>query len=379
MAAREVVILGGGVGGTLVANLVARKLSTSKAHITLIDRTGRHVYQPGWLYVPFGGAPPERFERSERSLLSRKVNLVVGEAARIDREAKRIEMADGRVLPYDELVLATGARLAPETLPGFEEGAHHFYSAEAALRLHAALRDFQGGRIVVGVADIPYKCPPAPLEFTFLLEDSLRQRGLREKSEIVYLSPINRVFTIESVSKFVTPLLEERGVRYELFFNTESIDPVNKRISSLEGTELDYDLLILVPPHRGLPIVTQAGLGDQQGWILTDRETLRSTVDPSIYAIGDATDVPVSKSGSAAHFEAKTVADGVIAHVLGRENGGRYDGRVMCFLETGYGQASQLVFDFKNPPKPPRPNAFYHYEKTLFNSAYWYLVPRGVV
>ncbi len=379
MAVREVVVLGGGVGGTLVANLLARKLRRSKAHITLIDRTGRHVYQPGWLYIPFGGAPPERFEKSERSLLNRRVDLVVGQATRLDREARRIEMADGSAHPFDELVIATGARLAPETVPGFAEGAHHFYSAEAALRLHAALRDFQGGRIVVGVADIPYKCPPAPLEFTFLLEDDLRQRGLRDKTEIVYLSPINRAFTIESVSKFVTPLLEERGIQVETFFNTESIDPTNKKVTSLEGSEFSYDLLVLVPPHRGLPIVAESGLADKQGWVLTDRETLRSKVDPRIYAIGDATDVPVSKSGSAAHFEAGTVVDGIVASVLGRQNGKHYDGRVMCFLETGYGQATQLVFDYQHPPKPPRPNGFYHYEKTLFNAAYWYLVPRGVV
>ena len=158
-------------------------------------------------------------------------------------------MADGMAFPYDFLVIATGARLAPEAVPGYAEGAHHFYSAEAALRLHAALRDFQGGKVLVGVADIPYKCPPAPLEFTFLLDDYLRERGLRERSEIVYLSPINRVFTIESVAEFVAPMLEERGVQTELFFNTESIDPQARTITSLEGSTLSYDLLVLVPPQ----------------------------------------------------------------------------------------------------------------------------------
>jgi len=379
MAPSEIVILGGGVGGTLVANLLARKLSRKQANITVIDRTGRHTYQPGWLYIPFGGTPPERLERAERSLLARMVRLAVGDVRRIDRDAHQIEMADGMHFPYDMLVIATGAQLAPQAVPGYAEGAHHFYSAEAALRLHAALRDFEGGRIVVGVADIPYKCPPAPLEFAFLLDNDLRERGLRERSEVVYLSPINRVFTIESVAQFVTPLLEERGIRYELFFNTESIDPHARTITSLEGTTLDYDLLVLVPPHRGAQIVVDSGLGDAQGWIPTDRETLQSKADPNIYVIGDASDLPVSKSGSAAHFEAKVVAHRIAGEVLGQTDDARYDGAVMCFLETGRGQATQLVFDYTHPPAPPRPNQFYHYEKVLFNNAYWYLVPRGLV
>jgi sulfide:quinone oxidoreductase len=237
---REIVVLGGGVGGTLVANLLARKLKPRQGHVTVIDRTGRHVYQPGWLYVPFGGPAPKRWERAERGLLSRKVDLVVGEARHIDRDGHTIQMVDGTSFPYDDLVIATGASLAPETIPGYAEAAHHFYSPEAAVRLRDALESFRGGKIVIGVADIPYKCPPAPLEFTFLLDEYLRKRGLREQTEITYLSPINRVFSIESVSTFVTPLLEERGIQHEEFFNTESIDPRAKTITSMEGTVLSY-------------------------------------------------------------------------------------------------------------------------------------------
>jgi len=380
MSQHEIVIIGGGVGGTLVANMLVRKLDRRQAHVTVIDRSGRHAYQPGWLYVPFGGPPPKRWEHPERGLLSRKVDLVVGEAQRIERDRHQIMMADGTSYPYDDLVLATGARLAPEDVPGYTEAAHHFYSPEAAVRLGETLAAFQGGKVLIGVADIPYKCPPAPLEFTFLLDEYLRKRGLRERTEITYLSPINRVFTIESVSTFVTPLLEERGIQHEEFFNTESIDADKKTVTSMEGTELEYDLLVLVPPHRGVPLVVDSGLGDAQGWIPTDRQTLQVKSDPSIYAIGDGTDVPVSKSGSAAHFEAKVVADRLLPEITGTPNGHVvYDGRVMCFLETGHGQASQLSFDFQHAPRPPRPNHLYHYEKALFNHAYWYLVPPGRV
>lgn len=379
MAFQEIVVLGGGVGGTLVANLLARKLTRAQARITLIDRTGRHVYQPGWLYIPFGGEPPEQIERDERRLISRRVTLVVGDVARINRDARAIEMVDGLSFPYDTLVIATGSRLTAEHLPGYAEGAHHFYSAEAALRLHAALRDFAGGQILVGVADIPFKCPPAPLEFTFLLDDYLRKHGLRDCTEITYFSPISRVCTIENVASFIAPLLAERGIQTKLCFTASSIDPRRRTISSCEGATLPYDLLVLVPPHRGAQLVIDTGLGDALGWIPTDRETLQSKADPNIYVIGDANDVPVSKSGSAAHFEAKVVAQRIAAAALGQPDDTRYAGEVMCFIETGNGQASQLVLDYTHAPQPPQPNQLYHYEKTLFNKLYWYLVPRGVV
>ncbi len=378
MTAR-IVVLGGGVGGTLVSNLLARKLSRSAAEITVVDATGRHIYQPGWLYVPFGLEKPENLVKRERSLLSRKVRLVVDRVVKIDADARRVVLAEGAPLEYDYLVVAAGARLAPEAVPGYEEAAHNFYNAENALRLRAALYGFGGGTVVVGVADIPYKCPPAPLEFTFMLEDYLKQRGLRDRTKIVYLSPLNRVFTIETVSQMVTPLLEERGVEYRLFFNTESIDPVAKVVRSMEGEEEQYDLLVLVPPHRGAPVVVESGLGDQQGWLPTDRETLQVKGRPEIYALGDATDLPVSKSGSAAHFQAKVVADRIADAVHGKQPAAKYDGHVLCFLETGYGQATQLAFDYEHPPQPPRPSRFYHYEKMLFNRTYWYIVPRGIV
>lgn len=378
----RIVIIGGGVGGTLTANLLRRKLKPAEASITVIDGTGKHIYQPGWLYVPFGWGKPENLVRSERSLLSRNIALVIGEASRIVREEQHVLMADGRKLPYDYLVIASGARLAPEAVPGFAEGAYHFYNAEAALALRHALYAFKGGRIVVGVADIPYKCPPAPLEFTFLLDYYLNLTGRRKDTEIVYLSPINRVFTIESVSEFVTPMLAERGVETRTFFNTDHIDPQGRIIESLEGDTIQYDLLVMVPPHRGARIVVDSGLGDQQGWLSVDRETLETKDIPRIFGLGDATDLPVSKSGSAAHFEAKVAAERITAAVRGEiadEKNGRYDGHVMCFLETGYDQASQLVFDYHHPPDPPRPSRIYHYEKMAFNQAYWYLVPKGLV
>ncbi len=229
---------------------------------------------------------------------------------------------------------------------------------------------------------IPYRCPPAPLEFTFLLDEWLAKHDLRSQTEIQYLFPLPRVFPIESVAQAVTPLLEERHIGYTVFFNVETVDTEKHIISSLEGEEIPYDLLVLVPPHRGARVIEDSGLGDEQGWIPTDRNTLEVKGHQHVYALGDATDLPVSKSGSAAHFEAKIVAARILAAIRGEEpkpDEASYDGEVMCFLETGYNKATQLVFNYEHPPRPPRPSLYYHMEKQLFNRAYWHIVPQGLV
>jgi len=376
----RIVVLGGGVGGTLAANLLARGLARQDVEITVADRTGKHVYQPGWLYIPFGQETARNLVRSERGLLDRRINLIVDDFTRIDPERHLIVADDGAALPYDYLVVATGSRNVPEDVPGLAEAGHHFYSAEAAAKLGEALKAFDHGRIIVGIGGLPHRCPPAPLEFLFLLDADLRRQGKRDRVELTYTYPIGRVFTIESVAEFATPILEERGITYETFFNLETVDAEKKQINSLEGTTLDYDLLVMIPPHRGAEIVSASGLGDEQGWIPTDRNTLEMKGEDHVFAIGDATDLPVSKSGSAAHFQAKVVSDRIVEAVTGKPSGnGHYNGHVMCFLETGNEQATTMNFDYDHPPEPPRPSRIYHYEKMLFNRTYWYIVPRGIV
>jgi sulfide:quinone oxidoreductase len=396
---QRIVIVGGGVGGTIVANIAARALRADQAEITVIDATGRHVYMPVWLYLPFTTHEGIELARSERALLSDRVKLVTGQVTHIDPRDREVTIqrsprldgiagpggATEAKLPYDYLVLGTGARLVPEDLPGLAEGTghwHDFYSLEGALRLRAALHDFTGGRIVVAVGGIPYRCPPAPLEFAFLLEDWLHGRCLRDRTEIHYLYPINRVFTIESVAEMVTPLLEQRGIHYTTFFNADAVDTDHRVIRSLEGEEVPYDLLVVVPPHRGARVIEDSGLGDPQGWLPTHRDTLEVKGLEHVYALGDATDLPVSKSGSAAHFEAKVIAHRLVAAVRGQEpdpKHANYDGEVMCFLETGHNAATQLVFNYEHPPRPPRPSLYYHMEKQVFNRAYWFIVPQGLV
>jgi len=280
-------------------------------------------------------------------------------------------------------VLATGSRIVPEAIPFFAVEAHHFYTAQAALRLRRALDRFQGGRIVIGIAGMPYKCPPAPLEVAFLIEHELRERHLRDNSTIDFCSPIGRAFTIESVSEMATPILEQKGIELHTFFNVESIDPERRVVASLEGEELPYDLLILVPPHRGAQVLIDSGLAPAPGgWLPTDRHTLQVGGRPNVFALGDATDLPLSKAGSTAHFEAPVVAERIAAAVQGRvlnPKHASYQGRVVCFFEVGDGKGTLLQFDYDHPPKPPRPNQLWHLGKIVFNKTYWHTVPKGRV
>jgi sulfide:quinone oxidoreductase len=384
---QRIVIVGGGVGGTLVANLVSRKLSNAidrgDVSVTVVDIVGEHTYQPGFMYIAMGHQKPEGLVRPERGLLDKRVRLEVGEVTRVDEASQLVELADGSRLYYDQLIVASGSRILPEMVDGLSEEAHHFYGPEAAQRMRDALNAFTGGKVVIGIAGMPYKCPPAPLEVAFLIESELRDRGLREKSEVHFCSPIGRAFTIESVSEMATPILEQKGIDLHTFFNVEKIDRERKVIQSLEGEELAYDLLILVPPHKGAQFLIDSGLAPAPGgWLPTDKHTLEVGGRANIHALGDATDLPLSKAGSTAHFEAPIVAERVAAAIEGREPTGKdisYTGKVMCFFEVGDGKGTLLQFDYDHPPKPPTPNRLWHLGKLAFNKAYWMTVPRGRV
>jgi sulfide:quinone oxidoreductase len=372
----KVVVLGGGVGGTLAANLLSKELGRD-GKVTVVDPTGMHFYQPGYLYVALGQANGRWLVRDERTLLRRDVDLVIDGAVGIDPEEGTVRLERGGSLDWDYLVLATGARLVPDQVPGLVEGSHEFYSLDGSQRLREELRRFRGGRILVGIAGIPYKCPPAPVEFVFMVEEYLRRRGIREQSEITLLSPLNRAFTIESASKVIQPIMEERGIGLTTFFNVEEVDASAGIVASLEGEKAEYDLLVLVPPHRGQRVISDSGLGDVSGWLPTDRHTLQVEGQERIFALGDATNLPISKSGSTAHYEAPVIASRIVSLVRGTAPKENYGGTVMCFLETGNRKATVLRFDYEHPPAPPQPNGVWHMGKWMFNRMYWETVPQG--
>lgn len=378
---KKLVILGGGVGGSIVANQVARQMSdqlkNGELSITVITESENHVYQPMFLYMAFDQVVPSEAKKPERDVLDRRISMVTGIADRIDPKEKSVLMQDGQTVSYDYLVIATGSRPAPEQIEGLVEGGHIFYTEEGALDLRQALHDFKGGRIVVTVG-VPHKCPVAPLEFTFMVQEWAKARGLGDKTEVVYTYPIGRLHSLEPVAKWAGPVFEERKIESHIFFNPEKVDPKAKTITSLEGETLSYDLLVAIPPHVGQDVIGRSGVGDKGQWVPTDRFSLRMEGSDNVFVLGDATNLPISKAGSTAHFEADVVAANLINLLRGGLGSNRYDGKVFCFIETGLKEATYITFDYQTPPNPPEPTEMVHLYKLAYNRMYW-LTPAGLL
>ncbi|MEC4682159.1 MAG: FAD/NAD(P)-binding oxidoreductase [Nitrospirota bacterium] len=378
--AKRIVILGGGVAGTIVANQLARKipgdLRSKSVTITQIGNTDTHVYQPGWLYIPFDLSRPEELKRPQKSLLDPAINFVNDHIASIDIKGNKLTSKDGKEYGYDILVIATGSVPRPDLTPGLEAGGHWFHTEEGSIKLRDALRKFTGGKIVISMG-VPHKCPVAPVEVTLMLDDYLRKRGLRDKSEIYYTYPVGAVHTIPAVAKWGATAFEERGIKYEVFFNMKEVDPVKKILYSMEGGQVPFDLLITIPQHRGAQVVLDSGLGEG-GWIPTNKETLQMEGTENVFVVGDTTNLPVSKAGSTAHFSADVLVDNLIDAINGEKPSHKYDGKVFCFIETGRNQASYISFNYTTPPVPPTPTTMVHWMKISYNKMYW-LTSRGIL
>lgn len=369
----KILILGSGMGGTIVANGLARKLSdemrTGSASITVLGTTTRHMYQPGLLYVPFGRAREPELIRDERSILDRRINFLVDPAKRIDVDNNVVYGESGKAYDYDFLVIATGSRLAPDTIPGLAEGAHQFYELEGARKLRDAVDAFAGGKIVVNV-NVPHKCPVAPLEITLMLDEHLKHRGFADKFEITYTYPIGRLHGLEPVAHWALPEFDRRGIKYQTFFNTKEVDPAKKQITSEEGDMFDYDLLITIPPHRGAQVIEDSHLG-AAGWIPTNPKTLLREGSKNVFVIGDTTNIPISKAGSTAHFQADTVIENLTLMIQEGRWLREYDGKVFCFIETGMSTGTYIWFNYNTPPKPTPPTQMVHWAKLAYNRMYW--------
>ena len=369
----KILILGGGLAGTIVANGLVRRLASEirsgEAAITVLGNTPKHMYQPGLLYVPFGRAREQELFRDERTVLDRRISLIIDAATRIDITGNRVHTQSGRSFDYDYLVIATGSRLAPELVPGLAENAHQFYDLPGAKKLRDVLTEFKGGRIVLNV-NAPHKCPVAPVEMSLMLDEFLRERGLGGKFEITYTYPIGRLHALEPLANWMVPEFERRGIKSQNFFNTQAVDGVAKTITSEEGDTLPYDLLITIPPHRGAQVIEDSGLG-KMGWVPTNPKTLLCDGTKNVFVVGDTTNIPISKAGSTAHFEADTVVDNLAMLVQEGRWSRDYDGKVFCFIETGMNTGTHMWFNYTTPPQPSPPTQMVHWFKLAYNRMYW--------
>jgi sulfide:quinone oxidoreductase len=368
-ASPKAVILGAGVGGLGVAGRLARG---GGFDVAVVDGRERHLYQPALTEIPFHRKPLESFERSVDTLLPRGARWYPSDVRSIDPERRQVRLTSGRALDYDFLVIASGCHPSPRGIPGFYEGAYHFHCSKRALHLRGALAEFRSGDIVVGATRLPYKCPPSPHSFALLLDACLRRDGRRGGARLTFVYPLLQAYPVPALAGPLESLLRERGIAVETSFGVASIDAARRRVTAADGRSLPYDLLVLVPPHRGAPALSECGLAGEEGWVAADRFTLR--VREGVYALGDAADLPVPKSGAAARAQAAVVAANIRAEAGGRPPEARYDGRVMCLFETGGRRAIRVDFSYERPPAPPVPRRRHWLLKRLVNRMYFRLI-----
>lgn len=392
---KHLVVLGAGTAGTMVVNKLRRRLDAREWSIRIVDQDGAHHYQPGYLFIPFGTYTPEQVVRPRARFIPDGVELVSGQIDVVKPDDRQVLLTDGTVLDYDQLVIATGVTPRPDQTPGmlgdqWRRSIFDFYTLDGAVALRDALAAWEGGRLVVHITELPIKCPVAPLEFAFLVDDHLRRRGLRDRTELVFVTPLDGAFTKPIASARLGDMLDERGIALETDVMVERIDPSTRTLVSYDEREIGFDLLVTTPVNMGADYVARSGLGDELNCVPVDRRTLLSTSYDTIFAVGDAANLPISKAGSTAHFSIEVFADNFVRHVRGEAMTEAFDGHANCFVEAGDGKALLIDFNYDTQPLPGRyplprigpftllgPTAVNHWGKHAFRWAYWHLLLPG--
>ncbi|MCH9815873.1 MAG: NAD(P)/FAD-dependent oxidoreductase [Actinomycetia bacterium] len=391
----KLLVLGAGTAGTMAVNKLRPKLPEAQWDITIVEQQSTHYYQPGYLFIPFGTYQPDEVTKPTQRFIPEGVNLLQGEIDQVFPDENRVLLCDGRSLDYDYLLIATGTTPRPDETPGMAEGewrksVHEFYTFEGATALADTLKRWDGGRLVVHVTEMPIKCPVAPLEFTFLADAFLTQRGLRDKTELTYVTPLEGAFTKPVASAHLGDMLNTRGVHVEPDFMIESVDPEGKKIVSYDEREVPFDLLVTVPLNMGADYIAKSGLGDDLNYVPVDPFTLLSKEHENIFAIGDASDIPASKAGSVAHFAMDLFPENFLNHIQGLPMTQFFDGHANCFVESGNNKGLLIDFNYDTEPLPgkyPLPGIgpfsllketeINHWGKLMFRWMYWNLLLPG--
>lgn len=390
---RRLLVLGAGTAGTMVVNKLRRRLSRREWDITVVEPSDVHYYQPGFLFLPFGSYSAEQVVAPTSRFIPDRVRLLRAEVDLVRPEEQVVDLTDGTRLPYDYLVIATGVTPRPDQTPGMVDGGewrrsiHEFYTFDGAVALRDRLRSFDHGRLVVHVVEMPVKCPVAPLEFTFLADSFLRGRGHRSDVELTYVTPLSGAFTRPVASDRLRDMLDRRQVALESDFVVESVDAERKMLVSYDEREIPFDLLVTVPLNMGADFVVRSGLGDEIGCVPVDMHTQLSTAYDTIFALGDASNIPASKAGSTAHFSVEVFVANFLDHIAGRPMTARFDGHASCFVESGADHAMLIDFNYDTEPLPgtyPVPGLgpfrlleetrVNHWGKLAFRWMYWHLL-----
>ncbi len=375
----KILILGGGIGGHVVANLLRKKLG-QQHEITVIDKKARYDFSPSFLWATMGWREPSQISRNLSLLEKKGITYINAEVLKINPSAKSVKTSVGE-FTYDYLVLALGAELAPYTIPELSIAAHHFYDLDASMKLKDAVNGFSGGNIAIGVSSMPFKCPAAPYEAALLLDYHFRKRGIRDKVNFEFFTPEPQPMPVagQKIGGMIRQMLEARGIYYHPNLKVASVDLNKKELFFESGEKLGWDLLVLVPPHRVPNVVIEAGLTEGAPWVPVDKWTLRTKQD-NVYAVGDVAliklfdGMALPKAGVFAHNQAKVVAHNIVTDINGGEEK-KFDGKGNCFIESGFGKAGFADGEFYAEPrivniKKPSVSRIWHLEKIWFEK-YW--------
>jgi sulfide:quinone oxidoreductase len=392
---KRLVVLGAGTAGTMAVNKLRHKLDRSEWQITIVDQDDKHLYQPGLLLLPFGVYTEDELVKPRHRFIPDGVELVLNEIDRVDADANQVHLVGGKVLDYDYLVLATGTSPRPDQTPGMDgaewrTSVFDFFTLEGSMALRDKLATWEGGRLVMHVVEMPIKCPVAPLEFTFLADAFFEEKGMRDKVDITYVTPLEGAFTKPIASKHLGGMFEERNVHLEGDFMVESVDNERKVLVSMDEREVPFDLLVTIPLNMGADFVARSGLGDELNYVPVDKGTLQSKAHDNVFALGDASDIPASKAGSVAHFSVELFVENFVDHIAGRPMTHLFDGHANCFIESGHGKGLLIDFNYETEPLPgkyPIPGIgpftlleeshANHWGKLGFRWAYWNLLLKG--
>ncbi len=392
---KRVVILGAGTAGTMMANHLNHELDKKQWEIDIIDEREEHYYQPGFLFLPFDIYEPRDIIKPIRDFIPKRVRLLTDKIEKIDADASLVRMGNGDQLHYDILIIATGAKIAPEEVEGMNGKEWHrsvfdFYTFEGALALRDKLREWEGGKLVVHITEMPIKCPVAPLEFAFLADSYFKHKHMRDKVEITYVTPLSGAFTKPKATAALDHLLQEKQIAIESDFAIAEVDNENKKIIDYGGREILFDLLVTVPTNKGDELIEISGLGDELNYVPANKATLQSLKHKNIFVLGDASNIPASKAGSVAHFEAEILTENILLYIGGKPLKEKFDGHANCFVETGNGKALLIDFNYTHEPvegefpfpgigplrllKESRIN---HMGKLAFRWIYWNMLLKG--
>lgn len=394
---KKLVILGAGTAGTMMANKLFRNLNRDVWEITIVDKDENHYYQPGFLFIPFGIYQPDEVVRPKREFLPKSIKFLIDKVQKIEGEQNQVLLASGTILPYDILVVATGAVPVPEETEGLKgklwyQDIFDFYSYEGTTRLAKKLENWQGGKLVINLAETLIKCPVAPLEFAFLADAYFTEKGMRDKVEISYVTPLSGAFTKPKATAMLSKLLDEKRITVIPDFYVQMVDNDRKVLISYDGKEVPFDLLVSVPVNKGDAVIKASNLGDEDGlnFVPTDKHTLQSKKFENMFVIGDATNVPASKAGSVAHFEAEILTENILSYIIQEPFRAKFDGHSNCFIETGHGKATLIDFNYDTEPLPGKfPFAVLgpmdllkvtranHLGKLAFKWVYWHMLLTG--